>query len=147
MFLMRLLTVLMSDVSSLPATEDTRANLDYYEDVNTNNDTILFTADQDYIAGELIVWGQYIGIVNADVSTGEQGSLRVKDGIKVTTAQVASLATFATEAATVWYNAATGEITDVEAAGLHNVGQVSDVIDSDGVVKFYKRRYYITSTL
>lgn len=145
--LMRLLTVLMSDVSSLPASEDTRLNLDYYEDVNTNNDTILFTATADHSAGELIVVGQYIGIVNADVLTGETGSLRVKDGIKVKTAQVATVATFATEGATVWFNATTDEITDVEASGLLNIGQVSDVIDTDGVVGFFKRRYYITSTL
>jgi predicted RecA/RadA family phage recombinase len=145
MFL-KLLSILTT--TDLPATEDTRADLDYFELVNTNNDTIIFTADADYEAGDMILWGQYVGIVNADVLTGEEGSLRVKDGIKVSTDQV-SAGTFAVEAGTVWFNAATGQITDTEAAGLYNIGQISHdgTMDADGVVKFYKRRYPIISTL
>lgn len=145
--LLKLLSILQT--TDLPATEDTRADLDYFELVNTNNDTILFTADADYSAGTMIIVGQYVGIVNADVLSGAVGSLRVKDGIKVSTDQVASGATFATEAATVWFNPTTDEITDVEASGLYNIGQVSHdgTIDSDGVVKFYKRRYHVISTL
>ena len=141
-----LLAYLMA-TPNLPATEDTRADLNYFEAVNTNNDTIPFLADDDYEAGDMILWGPYVGIVNKDVASGSWGSLRDKDGILVTTRQVATGSTFATVGNPVWFNETTGEVSDTEAAGLVDIGPLATALDANSVISFYKRRYYVESEL
>ncbi len=142
--LLKLLLGLMA-TTDLPATEDTRADLDYFEQINTNNDTIDALVTADHVAGELIIWGPYVALVNHAVAAGDLASLRVKDGICVTTAQIAAGAAFDTPGTEVWFDPATGNVTDVEADGLYGVGPLATAMDANGVIAFYKRRYWYMS--
>lgn len=139
-----LLKVLLFAV--IPATEDTRADLDCFEIINTNNDTIEVAAPANHAAGDFQIWGPYCGIWNSDVLLGAEGSLRVKDGIGVLTSQIAAGAVFATAGQEVWYNPITDQFTDTEAAGLFGVGPLGAEMNADGVIAFYKRRYWIANS-
>jgi len=143
--LMKALLVL-SDVN-LPAQEDTRADYATYEAINTNNDTIECTADQDYNGGDITLWGPYCGRVNANVNRGEQMSLRVKDGILIVTSAIGGGSTFATESQEVWFEPATGLFHDTEGEGMVGVGPLATTMNAQGAITFYKRRYWIEGEL
>lgn len=130
---------------NLPASEDTRADKKYFEQINTENDTIDAYVDADHNAGDLILWGPYVALVNHNVSAESYASLRTKDGILVTTAQVATGSTFATPSQEVWFDPTTMLVHDTEAAGLYGVGPLAAPMDANGVIGFYKRRYWIES--
>lgn len=146
MELFKLLAGLMA-TPNLPADEDTRADFESYEAINTNNDTIEATADQDYLAGQIILWGPYVCRVNHNVASGDTMSLRVKDGILVVTSRVGAGSTFATPSQEVWYDPITRLCHDVEGSGMVGIGPLALAMDANGAIAFYKRRYWIEGEL
>ena len=135
------------DIDDLPAEEDTRANKKCYEAIITT-DTIEVTADQDYSAGDFTLWGSGLynlcGIVNANVVAGDTMSLRVKDGIVVVSSEIGAGSVFNTEGQEVYFDPSDGNFYDTHTAGdgRVGVGNLRLVMDAEGAIAFYKRRYY-----
>lgn len=106
-------------------------------------------ADQAYnqydlaIAPHIPAESAWCGIVTNGVAAGEEYTMRVTEGIQIDTDDLEDDAVFNTFGQQVWYNPTNKMFGDTEDAGMWLVGYVILPTDSNGFMRFEKRRYAI----
>jgi len=88
--------------------------------------------------GQLVVIAGFVGVADEAVANGSVGSFHVEEGLVIQASNLTSGAsTFATEGQAVYLDAS-GDFSDVPAAGYYQVGNLISDKDSDGVIRFAK---------
>lgn len=123
---------------ALPVVETAR---DVYQKEDTR-DVINVVATGNFGLGDYAVSGPWHGpVLNSGVS-GDNMSVRVKEGIILSTDELESGEdTFDTVGAMVYFKASTAKFSDTSTAGYREVGYLTAVKDSNGVIEFEKTRY------
>jgi len=93
---------------------------------------------------ELAVVGPFAGVADEVIAIDAVGSFHVEEGIQVQTSnlQTGEL-TFATIGQKVFFDTATGKVSDTLTVGYYLIGHLLTVKDSDGVILFEKERYAV----
>lgn len=94
---------------------------------------------------DMIVYGPWCGLADETVAAaaGATVSIHVKEGIRVSSRQIAPASVFNTVGQGVWFNPVDGLYYDTEDAGLFLVGYVDVVTGADGCFAFEKVRYVV----
>jgi len=136
----------MSQVTTLPASEDTRSLIQVFIET-INNDVIKFTNgtgsaidDRTFI---IDATGFFSGVIQGGpVANGAVGDILVKEGIHIQSSDLVSgEATFATLGQNVYYKSSSGEFSDTWTVGYYLVGKLVTIKDSGGAIVFEKFRY------
>jgi hypothetical protein len=108
--------------------------------------------------GDLVIIGpaggadhelNWIGIVDGTAIINADASAFVREGILVRTAKLSQVpgdAAFTAFGQEVWFDPVTGRVQSQEDDDVYLVGYLREVVDSDGVIGFEKRRYAILGT-
>jgi len=90
---------------------------------------------------EFAVIGDLAGVADEAIASLGTGSVHVEDGLVIQTTNLeTSEDTFATPNQSVYFNTADGKFSDTETAGYYLVGQLTQVKDAAGMIKFTKFR-------
>lgn len=138
---------------ALPANENTSTDFRNWiikESVgNESGAHIDVTADQDYTQYDMIIVphtppeSAWCGIMDHGVAEDEDTTMHVTEGIQIDSLQIAPASTFTVFGQQVWYDPITKLYSDTEDAGLWLVGYVIIATNTQGVMRFEKRRYAV----
>jgi hypothetical protein len=93
----------------------------------------------DLVQYEFTVIGEISGVADEAIASTATGSFHVEEGIVIqATNLVTAESTFATPNQAVYFNPADGKFSDTEIAGYYLVGQLTQVKNSAGLIKFTK---------
>lgn len=96
-----------------------------------------------YAQREMCVLYPWCGIIDDAVAAGGNTTMHVAEGIYIDTKRLADGQSFAAQGDEVWFDPVTKLYYDSEDAGLYLVGYVVFPVNSDGVMRFEKRRYVV----
>jgi len=107
--------------------------------IRLNNDT-----GDDLDQYDITVIGDYVCIADEDIDDGDVGSFHVEDGIILQAGDdefTDQEETFATVNQIVYFDSATGLLSDTSTSGYYAIGQLVEIRNSEGVIRFSKFRY------
>ena len=100
------------------------------------------TTGADLETNDFTVIAPYVGVVDADALSTADVSLFVADGLEIEANElVTGEDTFATLFQTVYFDPSTLAFSDTSAATYYPVGYLTQVKDSNGMIKFEKFRF------
>jgi hypothetical protein len=95
--------------------------------------------------GDFVVLGDLCGVADEDIDNLTVGSVHVEEGLIVQASEfVTGENTFNTPHQTVYLDPISGDFSDTSNAGYKAVGQLIEVKDSGGVIRFSKYRRAVT---
>lgn len=127
---------------AIPVSRDTSEKQVVFGIKDEARDVVTLVATAAVTQGDFIVFGPWCGEALNSAAIGENVSVRIKEGIELSTGTLVSGEdTFGTLHAAVYFDSSAGEFSDTSTSGYYLVGYVTEVKSSDGFIKFEKLRY------